>query len=77
MIQQILQQKFTLQPVITNYDISISDLNSPFLPEDLYTYNVEVPLTGWLTFINATDFRLPLIVRMHENSPFKLRCKKS
>ena len=57
----------------------MQNTDSTFLPEDLYTYVVEFPLTGslGLTLVADMDIGLHLIANMHQNSHFKLRCKKS
>ena len=79
LLHNIAMYKGSLSKIHPNYNITLQDLETPFTPEDLYTYTVDIPLTGQfgLTMINDDDFGIPLIIQMHQDSPFKLHCKKS
>ena len=56
----------------------LTHIESPFSPENLFTYNVVLPPNGPLGLVleNDNDYGLPLVVSMHPDSPFVTGCKK-
>ena len=57
---------------------TLQTVKSPFEYHTLFSYDVTVPPSGPLGIIleNDTIFGLPIISYMHEDSPFRMGCKK-
>ena len=62
-----------LPPPTSKYDL----IASPFNLQDLYTYTVRIPPTGSLgiTWEDDDIFGIPIITKMHPNSPFCTGCR--
>ena len=61
-----------------NYVITVENLNSSLLPEDLYMHAVEHPSSGLLglTLVVETYFGITIIVSMHQSYLLSCDAKK-